>query len=121
MRTIITGSRDIEDVRYVEEAVTQCPWLITTLLSGNAAGVERLAEQWAKGRLVPIEHHIPKWWVDGKMDRGANIRRNMEISGVAEALLVVWDGKSANTKHMIKEARKTNLKVHILDTRFMLI
>ena len=110
MRTIIAGSRNITDIEVVGNAVNDAGWWPTVVLSGTARGVDRLGEQWADLWEIPVERYPAQWDVFG---RSAGYRRNAEMAANAEALIAVWDGESAGTRHMIDIARKCGLMVYI--------
>lgn len=80
------------------------------MVSGTADGVDKLGEQWAKGRLIPVEKFYPKWKLYGKY---AGLVRNTEMARTSQALLAVWDGKSKGTAHMIHVAKKKGLLVYV--------
>lgn len=110
MRTIIAGSRTILRMSVFEEALAECPIKPTTLLSGGAAGVDRLGEVWARWNNIPIERYPADW---NKHGRVAGFLRNKIMAANAEALIAIWDGKSRGTEHMITEAIKKKLLVHV--------
>ena len=115
MKTIIAGSRDITDYNMLLFAIEQIDWEITTVISGGAAGVDKLGEQWAaenlrkdKLKIVPAE-----WRKYGKQ---AGYLRNVKMAEKAEALLAIWDGKSKGTGHMIDIAQEKGLKIYVYNT-----
>lgn len=110
MRTIIAGSRDITDYRMVVAAVKNSGITPTVVLSGTAAGVDRLGEHWASKNGVPIEYYPADW---DKWGKCADYRRNAEMADKAEALIALWDGHSRGTQHMINLAKHKGLKVHV--------
>lgn len=117
MRTIIAGSRGITGVlalRLVEEAVLAARWTPSVILSGTAGGVDRAGEQWAKDHGVPVERFPAEW---NRHGRKAGALRNIRMAENADALIAVWDGESAGTKHMIEEARKRGLFLKVLVER----
>jgi len=115
MKTIIAGSRDITDPDWIHEAISifnEQGFTITELVSGNARGIDRVAETVCEGK-IPIKLFIPDW--DGPLKKGAGFARNEEMAKYADALIAIWDGKSKGTKHMVQSARKcTNIKVILL-------
>lgn len=111
MRVIIAGSRDITDISLVERAVKESGFDITTVLSGAARGVDRLAIAWAVHNNIPCEEFPANWSTHGK---SAGFRRNAEMSEKADALIAVWDGISNGTGHMIGTAKSKGLKVFVL-------
>ena len=112
MKVIIAGSRDIDEIDPIQEAVEDCGFNITEVISGTARGVDKLGEQWAEKNNIPIKQFPAKW---DKFGRSAGHKRNAEMAEYAEALIAVWDGVSKGTEGMIKQAEKKGLKVYVLD------
>jgi hypothetical protein len=110
MRTIIAGSRDIYDYKYLCECLKDLDWTITEVISGTARGVDRLGEQWAQKQQIPIRRFPADWNQYGKR---AGYIRNAEMAKNAEALVVLWDGKSPGTKSMIQLAKNAGLQVKV--------
>ncbi|NKE72859.1 DUF2493 domain-containing protein [Candidatus Manganitrophus noduliformans] len=111
MRTIIAGSRTINDSLLVEQAVRESGFRITEVLSGGARGVDCLGEEWARRNGVPVRHFPADWERYGKR---AGYVRNEEMADRAEALISVWDGRSPGTGQMIEIAKRKGLKVFVL-------
>lgn len=100
LRTIIAGSRSITDIKFVEEAVRDFNhkgYIINEVVSGGARGVDTLGETWAKERGIPLIIFPADWETYGKM---AGFKRNYEMAKYAEALILVWDGKSLGSRSM---------------------
>ena len=111
MKTIIAGSRNITNYQMVVDAIEACPWNVTTIISGNARGVDSLAIQYAKEHNINVEIYPANWERDGK---SAGYKRNTVMAFKAEALIALWDGHSVGTKHMIDTAKKFNLSTFIV-------
>ena len=113
MKTIIAGSRDITSPTYIPRAVAQATNItITEIVSGGARGVDRLGEEYAKKRHIPIQVFPADWTKYGK---SAGYIRNEEMAKYADALIAVWDGESKGTGHMIDLAHKHNLEVYVYE------
>jgi hypothetical protein len=110
MRTIIAGSRDGVTYADVFAAMEACGWTPTAVLSGNAHGVDKMGEFWAKERGVLLERYPAKWKDFGK---AAGHVRNKEMAQRADALVAVWDGQSPGTKDMLEQAARFGLKVYL--------
>jgi hypothetical protein len=112
MKTIIAGSRTITDYALVEQAVMDSGFEITEVVSGKEPkGVDRLGEMWADFNCVPVKpFQITQddWKTYG---RSAGPIRNKEMAEYAEALILVWDGKSRGSQSMLAIAKKLNLKI----------
>lgn len=111
MKTIIAGSRNIIDYHLVDKAVKESKFNITEIVSGGAKGVDSLGEKYGYLNGISIKVFPADWESYG---RKAGIMRNQEMSCYAEALILVWDGNSPGSANMLSEAKKRNLKIHIL-------
>jgi hypothetical protein len=109
MRTIIAGSRTIEDYFAVEKAIRDCGWTITEVICGCAAGVDSLGAMWALKNNIPIREYRAKWELYGK---SAGYKRNVLMAENADALVLVYDGKSKGSIHMLNIARDKKLKIY---------
>lgn len=109
MRTIIAGSRG---VRYEHVCLAMALWAetVTEAVSGTCRGADMHGELWASVRGIPIKRFRPDWSGQGK---AAGPIRNREMAEYSDALVAVWDGKSAGTANMIYEAKKRGLVVFI--------
>jgi hypothetical protein len=111
MKVIIAGSRDITDYNLILKAVKEARFVITEVVCGGARGVDRLGKEFAEKNHISIKFFIPDW--DGKGKAAGHIR-NREMVDYADALIAIWDGKSAGTKGMIDYATKKGLKVYVM-------
>lgn len=112
MRTIIAGSRDNVTQDIIDKAVADSGWsdLITVVISGTARGADRMGENWAKRKGIPIDSKPADWDKHGK---SAGYKRNQEMAESADALIAVWDGVSRGTSHMIDIAKKKKLRIFV--------
>lgn len=110
MKTIIAGGRDITAKWVVDEAVRESGFEITEVVSGRARGVDFLGEAWAHEKAIPIVWFEAHWSYYG---RKAGPIRNALMSEYADALLAIWDGKSAGTRDMIEKAQQNGLRVYV--------
>lgn len=111
MKTIIAGSRTINEMDALTAAIRCSGFEITEVVSGGAGGVDLMGERWAKAYGVPVVKFPADWNAHGK---AAGPIRNKQMAEYAEALIAVWDGRSRGTKNMIDTARKLGLKVHAI-------
>ena len=107
MKLLVVGSRSITDFdlsAYIADDVD-------TIISGGANGIDSLAEKYAD------EKRISKYIVRPRYDlygRAAPIKRNEVIVGMADAVLIIWDGKSKGTKYTLKYSEKKNKPVTLV-------
>ena len=112
MKTIIAGSRSIEDSSSVYRAFHDCPFSkkVTEIVSGNCRGPDKSGEELAKEYNIPLKIFPANW---AKYKQGAGKIRNVEMALYADALIAVWDGFSSGTAHMIDCARARGLQVYV--------
>jgi len=104
MKTIIAGSRNITAAKSVEDAIKESGFEITEVVCGSARGVDTLGELWAKANKIPVRYFPAEW---KKFGLSAGHKRNAQMAEYAEALILVWDGRSKGSKSMRDLAEKT--------------
>lgn len=110
MRTIIAGSRSITDPGIIRAAIRKSKLVITEIVCGCAAGVDRLGENYGNLNNIPVAQYPAEW---DKYGKSAGYRRNVVMAENADALIAIWDGKSSGTKHMIDIAKSKGLCVKV--------
>jgi hypothetical protein len=109
MKTIVAGGRDITDFQLVVRAMAEVPWPISEVVSGACRGVDLLGEQVAANRQIPIKRFPADW---EKFGLSAGPMRNAEMAEYADALILIWDGKSKGSANMLKQAKQHNLRIY---------
>lgn len=110
MRTIIAGSRSLVSYETLLLAIAEFPFTITTVISGTAKGADQLGEQWAQKNNIALEQYPANW---AKYGRRAGYVRNEQMAQLAEGALILWDGFSPGTRHMINTCEQTNLPYYV--------
>lgn len=113
MKVIIAGSRTINNYLLVRRAMRLSEFEVTEIVSGGARGVDTLGEKWAVRHGIPIKLFFADWDLHKK---SAGYRRNVEMAEYADALVVIWDGASKGTVHMIDIMREKKKPVYVLRT-----
>lgn len=103
MKLIIAGSRHFEEglayAELVKIRITDHPMIqATEIVSGKAKGVDSAGEAYADfyGE-IPVKEFPAEW--DKYGNRAGPIRNN-KMAAYADALLLIWDGKSTGSAHM---------------------
>ena len=109
MKTIIAGSRTIEDREALERAIAGSGWDISEVVSGTCRGVDVMGEEWGRANDVPVKPFPADWLTHG---RTAGELRNREMAHYADALILLWDGKSPGASCMLREANKAGIKIY---------
>jgi len=112
MKVIIAGSRNLIKHSYIQTAVEKSGFQIDEVVSGCAVGADSLGEYWAEMNSIPVKKFPAPWDQYGK---AAGAIRNVRMAEYADAAIVVWDGVSKGSKHMIKEMhdRRKPCYVHV--------
>lgn len=116
-RIIIAGGRSFSDYKllknkldyYLRDKVRQGYEII--IISGTANGADKLGERYAMERGYKIERYPADW---NKYKKAAGYRRNVQMSEVANACVVFWDGVSPGSKHMIDIATNKGLPLRVV-------
>ncbi len=115
MRLIIAGSRNLNpsisgiDSRVRDAQLALGVPTITAILCGMSRGVDLAGKRWAEHVGVPVEEYPANWKKHGK---AAGPKRNIMMAERADALLLMWDGKSRGSAHMKQAARERGLYIH---------
>jgi hypothetical protein len=118
LKVIIAGSREFTDKKML---FNKAGWWYGTLpntpeiivVSGGARGADELGESWAEYmQFMKLQYPVTAddWDRHGKK---AGILRNVEMAKIGDVLLAFWDGQSKGTKHMIDEALRRGMEVHV--------
>lgn len=113
MKLIIAGSRDLDGISYVSDALLDSPWSMEKLsevVHGGADGIDSSAEEWANLFNVSTTVFEPDWDKHGK---AAGPIRNAEMAEYGDALVAVWDGESRGTRSMIEKALDEGIEVYV--------
>lgn len=119
MRTVIAGSRkcglinnntwDYEFlINIIDQVVRENNLKITEVISGHANGPDKAGEMWAKRTEIPVRVLKPDW----NKGRMAAFITNNEMAKIGDILIVIWDGKSTGTQHMINQMQKLGKQIY---------
>lgn len=127
MKTIVAGSRSITDYSITEKVIEESGWIITEIVSGKAKGPDTHGETWADKNGVHVEPFEANWRdlnapgavikynKYGPYNAIAGHQRNERMARYADALILVWDGKSTGSADMLRRAKAHGLKIFIYD------
>ena len=108
MKVIIAGSRNFYDRIIIERAIEYSKFTITELVCGKCSGVDSVGEEWGKNNDIHVEPFPADWDTYGN---AAGPIRNEQMAKYADALILVWDGKSRGSASMLRLAKKHNLNI----------
>lgn len=113
MKIIIAGSRTLQ---IFEEGIYSllCAHKIhrnqyTEVVSGGAGGIDKCGEFFATYYNVDLKRFPADWDTHGK---AAGVIRNKQMAEYADALLLIWDGKSRGSANMKKEMEKLGKPIY---------
>lgn len=109
MKVAVIGSRSFNDYEKVKHTLSKIN--ITLLVSGGAAGADKLGEKYADENNIAKKIFYPDWKAHGK---AAGFLRNTDIINEAELIVAFWDGISKGTKDSINKAEKQGKKIIIV-------
>lgn len=117
MKLIIAGSRDINISRpFINSLICYYNLMVTEIVSGGARGIDLVGEEWALemrtlcgDNSVKTTQFFPDWNKHGKK---AGPLRNKEMADYADALLLIWDGKSKGSKNMKENMKKLKKPIY---------
>ena len=107
MKLLIAGSRSIKTFgidRFI-------PTETTLIISGGAAGIDTIAEEYADRMRISKIILRPDYKTFG---RSAPLKRNEEMVDMCDRVLVFWDGVSKGTKYTINFAKKVGKPIEII-------
>ena len=101
MKTVIAGSREI-DLQIVVDFAIKLAYLneIDEIISGDAVGPDKLGAAWAEAREIPVKHFPPNYELYGSPR--AQFKRNDDMAIYCDQAVIIWDGESNGTRHMMK-------------------
>ena len=76
---------------------------ITEVVSGSADGVDQAGERWANENGVKIKTFKPQWKKDGKLDKGAGFKRNIDMAEYCDMGIGVIVDNSNGSSQMKRE------------------
>ena len=108
MKLLIAGSRSIKDfdfTPYIPEDVTE-------IISGGADGIDTLAEKYADKHKLSKHILRPEY---SKYGKAAPILRNHVMVDLADAVLIIWDGRSRGTLSTINYAKEKDKELTLIN------
>lgn len=111
MKTIIGGSKTIQDYQTLINAIETSPFPITTVFCGLRPGPDCLGMRWAVTQKLPIRYFKPDWKLLGKP---ADLIKCFEMAAFAEALVCVTDGTDHVAEYQIRIAKACQCRLHVV-------
>jgi len=108
VKVIIAGGRDVRLAHSVQSIIDDSKFEISELVCGMASGADQIGFCWAGVNGIPVKEFPANW---DKHGRAAGPIRNKEMAEYADALILIWDGKSRGSASMLREAKKLDLKI----------
>lgn len=112
MKVLVCGSRSIDESGVVVQAIYGSPFDVSTIVHGDAEGVDTHADQYAHDYAIDREIHPIPDWVWEKIGSKAGPMRNSYMIEDVDAVIAVWDGESSGTLDAIKQAESAGLPIY---------
>lgn len=110
MKLIIAGSRTLSpSLDEISRHVIASKFMPTEIVCGGASGVDYKGMSYASKILLPSTLFVPDWEAHGKK---AGPLRNKKMAEYADALLLIWDGKSKGSSSMKTEMTKLKKPIY---------
>lgn len=106
MRVAGVGSRSLR----VDNLGEYLPAETVEIVSGGAKGIDACARAYALGHGVRLVEFLPDY---GRYGRAAPLRRNLEIIGYSDLVLVFWDGRSRGARHVIAHCKRLGVPARV--------
>lgn len=104
MKTIIAGSRGINQGVFLLESLKTFPIEITEVVSGMCKNSpDMLGYYWAYENNIPVAEFHPNW---RRYNKAAGMFRNWDMGEYADAALIIWDGESKGSAQMAQVMKK---------------
>lgn len=110
MKTIIAGSRSITSYPILQQVILSSNSLISCVISGKARGVDALGELYALNNHLPLIECPADW---ARFGRSAGFNRNWHMGEIADQAIILWDGYSKGTLHMINVMKKLDKPYYV--------
>lgn len=121
-KVIIAGTRDLvirtgpdgNELVFLDTILctafkTLHPHYDLEIVSGGSGNIDKLGERWARWADGAKLRVFEADW--GKHGKSAGPIRNRQMAEYADALVLIWDGKSRGSANMLEEARKRGLRI----------
>lgn len=93
----------------LDAAIAMGVFPVKEIVSGGARGVDLAGESLALETHVPVKRFPAEWDKHGK---GAGPIRNKQMAEYADALLLIWDGKSRGSANMKSEMQRLKKPIY---------
>lgn len=114
MKLAVVGSRGFRLRMWLCQVLNARRSRISMIITGGAAGVDSMAEDWARAHRVSRMILEADWRPGGVLDYSAGPRRNTLIVEAADSLLAFWDGQSRGTRDVIAKANAKGIPVEVI-------
>lgn len=111
MKLVIAGTRTINaDIETMDMCLEYYDLQPTEIVCGMARGIDMSGYKYAEFMGIEIAEFPADW--NGPLKKGAGHARNKAMAEYADALLLIWDGKSTGSANMKKQMEKLGKPVY---------
>ena len=110
MKVIIAGGRDIKpSIQNINWLVKKIGIEVTEVVCGMQRGVDIAGKAWGDFHGIHVEPFPANWT---KYGNPAGPIRNKQMAEYADALILIWDGRSRGSSSMLSLANSHKLDVY---------
>ena len=113
-KVIIAGSRDIKDVRWLVNLITESKFRISEVVEGGARGVDTFGMYYASINHIPyktFEVTSEQW----KQSKGAGMLRNIDMGNYADKAIIGIKDQSKGSTQMAEYMKKLGKEAYVKD------
>jgi len=113
IRLGIIGSRAFDSYTLLDKTIKELPFYndITEIVSGGAAGADRLGALFARDNQLKLTEFLPRW---DKYGKKAGFMRNETIVQNSDVIVAFWDGVSKGTLNTINLTKKVHKHLYVV-------
>ena len=111
MKLIIAGTNGMRaSVELIDQLIAHYGLDVSEIVSGTGGEIDAAAEDWSEIYLNEDPKFFDSKW--SSMGVGAGSERNLKMAQYADALLIVWDGKSSDVEELRENMEKLRKPVY---------
>lgn len=117
MKTLVAGSRGIDDKEIVFDILDDVEWEMSKIITGGARGVDSFAKAWAIFNDVEYKIVEPNY-EEFTNPKRAPLERNKKMADMAEVAVIIVDGETSGSMHTLDQVKKRNMEFEFYNLKF---
>lgn len=113
----VVGIHASRSIGYLNLDMFLNPTETGEIVTGDSAGIDTLAERWAKSHGVEWICYVPQYGAFGR--RYAPRKRDEQIAEFVDKMVVFWDLMDDETRYILEYSKKLGVEIelHIVEER----